>query len=445
MAFLSTAPEGAVLRPHAPVRGSQLRETDDDSICDDAWLVEEPATRPALGATPPPPPVRARPSSLPPPIGGPRPSSLPPPARARASSLPPPARAGWRTHAVPPPAPRRPVAGVAPPRSSAPPPCDEELAATLVPHSWAPPSFDDLVTPPTIPPPPRMPSSARPSCDPGAFAASGVYDSVAPAVPPAVPSSETSAPHALSVPGGAPPRSVLTFVGGLLAGIAVFCALAFGVQTWSGADAAPVVVQTAAPGAEPESTPRPVVALPAGEARAVLADAGDAVAPQPLPVAAHPAKPAGRASHALGVHSPGGSPALDAKPSSSAGAAPADAGAASAGAGAASAGASAALADASAADAGARPPAAFAEDAAKAAASAAAAQASGCGDGALRGSARVTLTFAPSGRVTQALLDASSALAGTPVGSCIVGAMRSAQVPPFDGEPVTVQRTVTVR
>lgn len=60
------------------------------------------------------------------------------------------------------------------------------------------------------------------------------------------------------------------------------------------------------------------------------------------------------------------------------------------------------------------------------------------------GVARVTITFAPSGRVTQATVNGAP-YAGTATGSCIARAFRSASVPAFAGEPVTVTKTVTIR
>jgi hypothetical protein len=59
-----------------------------------------------------------------------------------------------------------------------------------------------------------------------------------------------------------------------------------------------------------------------------------------------------------------------------------------------------------------------------------------------KGVATVTLTYAPSGRVTTALV--SGAFAGTSVGSCIAAALRSARVAPFAGAHVTVKRSVTL-
>jgi len=64
------------------------------------------------------------------------------------------------------------------------------------------------------------------------------------------------------------------------------------------------------------------------------------------------------------------------------------------------------------------------------------------------GDARTTMpvkvTFAPSGRVTTALLSGGPFL-GTTEGSCIARALRTARVGAFEGGPVTVTRTVRVR
>jgi hypothetical protein len=56
-----------------------------------------------------------------------------------------------------------------------------------------------------------------------------------------------------------------------------------------------------------------------------------------------------------------------------------------------------------------------------------------------KGIASVTLTYAPSGRVTTALV--SGTFAGTPVGSCIAAMLRSARIEPFTGALVTVKRS----
>jgi hypothetical protein len=86
----------------------------------------------------------------------------------------------------------------------------------------------------------------------------------------------------------------------------------------------------------------------------------------------------------------------------------------------------------------------FSRRAAWAALQAAAREASSCRQqGDPTGMAHVRVTFAPSGRVTSALID-SGPFVGTPTGSCIAKTMRRMTIPPFAGEHVTVSRTVTI-
>jgi hypothetical protein len=56
----------------------------------------------------------------------------------------------------------------------------------------------------------------------------------------------------------------------------------------------------------------------------------------------------------------------------------------------------------------------------------------------------VSVTFAPSGRVTTATVDGGP-FVGTAVGGCIARALRGATVAPFDGAPVTVHSSVRIR
>ncbi len=60
------------------------------------------------------------------------------------------------------------------------------------------------------------------------------------------------------------------------------------------------------------------------------------------------------------------------------------------------------------------------------------------------GVARVIVTFAPSGRVTSATVNGPP-FAGTTTGGCVARFLRSATVPPFSGDHVTVAKTVVVR
>lgn len=87
----------------------------------------------------------------------------------------------------------------------------------------------------------------------------------------------------------------------------------------------------------------------------------------------------------------------------------------------------------------------FNKDAAVAALNTAVAQASGCRqDGDPSGTARVVVTFAPSGRVTSANLNGPP-FAGTRTGGCIASTMRRAKIPPFSGSHVTVAKSVVIR
>jgi hypothetical protein len=87
----------------------------------------------------------------------------------------------------------------------------------------------------------------------------------------------------------------------------------------------------------------------------------------------------------------------------------------------------------------------FNKSAAIAALAAAAGRAAGCkqADGP-SGGATVSITFAPSGRVTSSKVTGPP-FQGTAVGSCIASAFRAASVPPFEGSPVSVTKNVSVR
>ena len=87
----------------------------------------------------------------------------------------------------------------------------------------------------------------------------------------------------------------------------------------------------------------------------------------------------------------------------------------------------------------------FDKEAALAALNTAVAQASGCRqEGDPNGTARVVVTFAPSGRVTSANLSGPP-FAGTRTGGCIASTMRRAKIPPFSGSHVTVAKSVVIR
>lgn len=59
------------------------------------------------------------------------------------------------------------------------------------------------------------------------------------------------------------------------------------------------------------------------------------------------------------------------------------------------------------------------------------------------GTGRVKVTFAPSGRVTSAVVEGPP-FAGTSVGGCVASAFRGAHIPPFDGAPVAVSKSFTI-
>lgn len=87
----------------------------------------------------------------------------------------------------------------------------------------------------------------------------------------------------------------------------------------------------------------------------------------------------------------------------------------------------------------------FDRAAAAAALTSAASAASTCRkDGDPSGTASVVITFAPSGRVTSANIGGPP-FAGTPTGGCIAAALRKARVPAFEGERVTVSKTIVVQ
>jgi hypothetical protein len=82
--------------------------------------------------------------------------------------------------------------------------------------------------------------------------------------------------------------------------------------------------------------------------------------------------------------------------------------------------------------------------AAKLALGMAAAQAGHCKEGDDAGGAKVSVTFAPSGRVTSAQVTGGS-FQSTKTGACIASLFRAVTVPPFEGDPVVVTKDVTLR
>jgi len=87
----------------------------------------------------------------------------------------------------------------------------------------------------------------------------------------------------------------------------------------------------------------------------------------------------------------------------------------------------------------------FDRDAARNALASAASQASSCRkEGDPSGTAILTITFAPSGRVTSAQVQGPP-FSGTATGGCIASTMRRASVPAFSGDYVTVSKTIVVQ
>lgn len=87
----------------------------------------------------------------------------------------------------------------------------------------------------------------------------------------------------------------------------------------------------------------------------------------------------------------------------------------------------------------------FDKAAATAALTASVGQASACRkEGDPSGVASVVVTFAPSGRVTSANISGPP-FAGTPTGGCIASTLRKTRIPAFDGERVTVSKTVVIQ
>jgi hypothetical protein len=77
--------------------------------------------------------------------------------------------------------------------------------------------------------------------------------------------------------------------------------------------------------------------------------------------------------------------------------------------------------------------------------SAAAGAAQGCKPpGGPTGSGKVRVTFAPNGSATSAALE-SGPFEGTPIAGCLLGVFRATRVPVFEGAPVSVSKTFSIR
>lgn len=87
--------------------------------------------------------------------------------------------------------------------------------------------------------------------------------------------------------------------------------------------------------------------------------------------------------------------------------------------------------------------AAFDKGAAKTALNTAASQAAGCGAGGAPGKGKIQVTFAPSGKVSDAQL-VEGPFGATAAGKCALRHFRAAKVPAFSGAPVTVAKSFKV-
>jgi hypothetical protein len=85
----------------------------------------------------------------------------------------------------------------------------------------------------------------------------------------------------------------------------------------------------------------------------------------------------------------------------------------------------------------------FDKGAAKAALNAAAAQAGSCGQGGAPGKGKIQVTFAASGKVSDAQL-VEGPFGGTAAGKCALRHFKAAKVPAFSGAPITVAKSFKV-
>ncbi len=237
---------------------------------------------------------------------------------------------------------------------------------------------------------------------------------------------KTSVPAAkpsksVSVPAPAPEAEKKSVLPWILVAVAAAAAVGFYMKSQNAAPAEPKPTATVE-----QVAPPPTVATTAAPAATAEPTATASTA------AAAPTASAGKPSGTPTVNKP-----AEAKPGE---AAPAEAKPAEAKPAEAAAAPAEAPAEAAATNNG-----PFQPEAAKAALAAAAAQAAGCRKGEdPSGTAAVVITFAPSGRVTSATISGPP-FAGTATGGCIAAAMRKAKVPPFDGDRITVSKTISVQ
>jgi predicted Zn finger-like uncharacterized protein len=256
----------------------------------------------------------------------------------------------------------------------------------------------------------------------GGLAALAAPDFTKPAAPEPAPVRPSDP---VEVPNAAPAKKGSALVIAAVVGIAAAAGLAFmfmskkppadkpadSASTDAKAAAAPTTPVATATEAAPASAPAAASAEPATSAAAPAASGGAAVVAT-KPAAAGAAAPASAAVGAAApVNKPADKPADTKKPDSP----PA--------------------APAAGAD--------FDKSAAIAALGAAAANAASCKkpDGPT-GGGKASVTFAPSGRATNSTV--TGAFAGTDVGGCVARIFRSARVPAFAGDPVTVSKSFSI-
>ncbi|HVY31695.1 MAG TPA: hypothetical protein VHB79_34405 [Polyangiaceae bacterium] len=257
------------------------------------------------------------------------------------------------------------------------------------------------------------------------------------------------APATKSVPPAAPQKR-----SGLAAPVLLGLAAVAGFLIWKrsapapsvAAEQAPKVVAAAEPAPQPETVTPAVAAAPTTEAAPPTALAGVTATPTAAEVGPEttPAKPAATTVHDKSAASTPATTPDSTTPSNTKPAEPARPAATTA---PQEAPAPAVTKEEPAAEPAppAEPAGPFDRAAAQAALSSAAAQASACRkEGDPSGVASVVITFAPSGRVTSANVSGPP-FAGTPTGGCIASALRRAKVPPFDGDRVTVSKTITIQ
>lgn len=271
-------------------------------------------------------------------------------------------------------------------------------------------------------------------------------------------------PPAQPEPG--PARAIVGIGVGVLVGVLVTVGIGQFLRS-SGAPAAPTVTAAASPPPVRTAEPAPPAAVEEPKVKAVTPGA-KAAADEPAPVAKD--APAADATGAPKAATPGAGTAIAATPgAASPGASPGSGSAPAGGAKEPNGGAKEAKAGGDAKEAPepapepAKPSAAealmaaqnaalsaprasaFNRGAAATALASAAGQAAGCKkEGDPAGIAKVSVTFAPSGRVTNSQVVGGPYI-GSAAGGCIARAFRSAQVPAFEGEPVTVQKAVDLR